>query len=167
MNWGDLVRLPIPVVLGLLGQRYLNRHTRQYERETKRLQLLKAFYELQVLEKPFVSYEFDDRCKGLLEDTRIFLESRKTEAQQSVNWLLFGVAFLPLVYYGTWLAPYIGRFVPDIPAYQPLIFCLRLLLWLEALAFIAIIVRIPLILVCRKPLEALFNKYPPWRRYIF
>jgi hypothetical protein len=55
------------------------RATRDYERETKRLQFFKAFYELQSLEKVAVNPEFDRRCQQRLRDASRWMASRPTK----------------------------------------------------------------------------------------
>lgn len=69
--------------LGFAGGYVLNRVTqreiRHYERETKRLQLLKAFYDLRTAEKASVSPEFDERALAIESEAQRWIESIPNE----------------------------------------------------------------------------------------
>jgi hypothetical protein len=118
MTFADAAKLIVPLVGALFIQRFLQRETRHYDRETKRLQLVKAFYDLHALERPFISHEFDARCQALLDETQQFIESRPTEGRSVamlVSWVLaFAVLFAPL---NMWIVPPFVHFViPGRPA---------------------------------------------------
>jgi len=103
-------------IVGVIGgytlKWWTDRWTREYERETKRLQFFKAFYDLRSLEKPEVSPEFDRRCQQLLRDTSQWMESRPTKGSHKAKFMAIcmSVAAGYFVYY------MIMRFLSKVPA---------------------------------------------------
>lgn len=113
---------------GYVLQRVTQRETRHYERETKRLQFLKVFYEVNELSKPAINPEFDVRAEAIVSESRKWLSARPDTASTLAKKLSIILA-LALV---SALLPLFVRAVnvlhlsPDTPPSSDLAFVLRM-----------------------------------------
>ncbi len=83
--------------------------TREFERQTKRLQFWKAFHDLQTVAplKPNINHQI--RCKQTLESAALWVEAVPTKAFQYSKWFsLLGLSIATSLLYGVmlgWLPP--------------------------------------------------------------
>jgi hypothetical protein len=106
-------------LLGLLVKWWTERPTREYERETKRLQFFKAFYDLYSLEKPNVGPTFDARCQQLLRDTSRWMNSRRTKGIRLAKFLSVCTGVVSALYVQVYSAAQLP--IPSVPQ-QPALF---------------------------------------------
>jgi hypothetical protein len=101
----------ISATLGFLGSLIIywikdrDPTTREFERQTKRLQFWKTFYDLQAVAplKPNVNHEI--RCKQALESAAFWVEAFPTKAAQYSKWLsILSVSLAMSIIYGVILS---------------------------------------------------------------
>jgi hypothetical protein len=160
----DLLRSllnPIYVaILGVLAALFLKwwteRPTREYERETKRRQFFKAFYDLRSMEKPEVSPEFDRRCQQLLRDTSCWMESHPTKgaglAKGMAVWVAWFSGSLAITYLSAQLPKLSAEMRPD-----------QQLLESTGLLVAGICASLPVYWIMLKALTDLFSKVAGFR----
>ena len=84
--------------------------TREFERQTKRLQFWKAFYDLQAIAplKPDVDYQI--RCKQTLESAAFWVVAVPTKAARCAKWF----SLLILSFAMAWLYPFLLSKMPPV-----------------------------------------------------
>lgn len=82
------------------------------EVSVERLQMLKAFYELRLMQKPVINSEFDRRCAVLLDSTQEWFQSRPTQTSLLAKYTAVMVSFVAspffsprVVSFARWIQP--------------------------------------------------------------